>query len=287
VAVTRARHQLHLFGSLVLTEDEAGSEIKPPAAGSLLGLLWPGQGERFLEALEPSQSAPAAAPSGAEPRLWRLASDWTAPPVPEPLAWRPAAVAEAADEASVEFWWAGRAGRAVGTVAHRWFERIAADGAGEWSPTRIAGLRSSVRRALAEHGIDGGLLDGAVERVEKALCNTLEDERGRWILSAGHEDAHSELAVAGEIDGAAAHLSIDRCFRDETGRRWIIDFKTGTHEGTDLEAFLDREVERYRPQLERYAGLIRLLHPGEPVQVGLYFPLLRAWRSWVPAQDSE
>lgn len=287
VAVTRARHQLHLFGTLALEEDEEGAEVKPPAAGSMLGLLWPGQGGHFVDALERTESSAATAPVGSAPCLWRLASDWTAPPVPDPLVWRPAGVPEAPDEASVEFWWAGRAGRAVGTVVHRWFERIAADGAEKWTTARIAGLRSSLRRALAEHGIDGALLDDAVHRVETALCNTLEDERGRWILSAAHEDAHSELAVAGEIDGAAAHLSIDRCFRDETGRRWIIDFKTGAHEGADLGAFLDREVERYRPQLERYAGLIRLLHPGEPLEVGLYFPLHRAWRSWEPAQASE
>ena len=38
--------------------------------------------------------------------------------------------------------------------------------------------------------------------------------------------------------------------------------------------FLDREVERYRPQLERYALLARR-HRPERVRVGLYFPLMR------------
>ena len=58
-------------------------------------------------------------------------------------------------------------------------------------------------------------------------------------------------------------------------------------EGAELEGFLDREVERYRPQLERYARLMGRLYPGEPLEVGLYFPLHRAWRSWVPATVSE
>jgi ATP-dependent helicase/nuclease subunit A len=40
-------------------------------------------------------------------------------------------------------------------------------------------------------------------------------------------------------------------------------------------------VERYRPQLERYAALARRMGP-EPVRVGLYFPLMRAWREWAP-----
>ena len=45
--------------------------------------------------------------------------------------------------------------------------------------------------------------------------------------------------------------------------------------------FLTREVERYRPQLERYAALARKLGP-EPVRVGLYFPLMGEWREWAP-----
>ena len=61
--------------------------------------------------------------------------------------------------------------------------------------------------------------------------------------------------------------------------RWIVDCKTGTHEGGDLEAFLDREQDRYRAQLERYAALMRMLD-NRPVKLGLYFPLLKGWREW-------
>ena len=137
--------------------------------------------------------------------------------------------------------------------------------------TRVGRTRHR-RRAVAQ----------AVKKVVAALDNTLIDDRGRWILASDHHDGHSELAIAGEIDGAIAHLSIDRCFRDAEGNRWIVDFKTGVHEGADLDAFLDREVERYRPQLERYAELISRVHPGEPLRTGLYFPLHQAWRSWTP-----
>lgn len=64
------------------------------------------------------------------------------------------------------------------------------------------------------------------------------------------------------------------------GVRWIVDYKTGTHERGDLEAFLDRGQERYSAQLERYAKLMRMLN-NRPVKLGLYFPLLRGWREWV------
>jgi hypothetical protein len=74
---------------------------------------------------------------------------------------------------------------------------------------------------------------------------------------------------------------VDRTFVDAAGTRWIIDFKTGSHEGGAVDEFLDREIERYRVQLTRYARIARELSP-DPVRVGLYFPLLSGWREWVP-----
>ena len=51
--------------------------------------------------------------------------------------------------------------------------------------------------------------------------------------------------------------------------RWIVDYKTSSHEGAGLEEFLDRERERYAPQLERYAALMQPLgdepDAGRPV----------------------
>jgi hypothetical protein len=83
------------------------------------------------------------------------------------------------------------------------------------------------------------------------------------------------------IDGEVVHAVLDRTFIDSAGTRWIVDFKTGSHEGGAVETFLDAEVERYRPQLALYARLVRGL-AAEPVRVGLYFPLLGAWREWTP-----
>lgn len=287
VAVTRPRHQLHLFASLKVTDGDSGKEVRAPSRGSMLHLLWPGQQRHLIDALQRNEATTPETRARPEPCIMRLASDWSAPPLPEPLAWEAAALPDAPEAAGVEYWWAGRVGRAVGTVTHHWLERIATEGVDRWSPARVARLASSLERGLAEHGVDGELLGQAVKKVAAALDNTLIDDRGRWILASDHHDGHSELAIAGEIDGAIAHLSIDRCFRDAEGNRWIVDFKTGTHEGADLEAFLDREVERYRAQLERYAELVSRVYPGEPLRTGLYFPLHQAWRSWIPAASSE
>ena len=72
---------------------------------------------------------------------------------------------------------------------------------------------------------------------------------------------------------------IDRTFIDDKGQRWIIDFKTSSHEGGDREAFLDREVQRYRSQLELYARLLEAAGKVD-VRLGLYFPLIGGWREW-------
>jgi ATP-dependent helicase/nuclease subunit A len=71
----------------------------------------------------------------------------------------------------------------------------------------------------------------------------------------------------------------DRSFIDDEGVRWVIDYKTSQHLGSGMEEFLDREVERYSSQLQRYARFAKKLGP-EPVRLGLYFPLMRAWREW-------
>jgi ATP-dependent exoDNAse (exonuclease V) beta subunit len=84
--------------------------------------------------------------------------------------------------------------------------------------------------------------------------------------------------LSGYIDGEVRNIIIDRTFKGEDGTRWIVDFKTSSHEGGGLEEFLAREVERYRPQLHRYAQLMRGYRPNEPIKAALYFPLLKAWR---------
>jgi ATP-dependent exoDNAse (exonuclease V) beta subunit len=79
-------------------------------------------------------------------------------------------------------------------------------------------------------------------------------------------------------------MIVDRTFVDADGLRWIIDYKTGRHEGTDVEAFLDRERERYRAQLEAYARAFRLMD-GRPLRLALYYPMLDGWREWTPGDE--
>ena len=68
------------------------------------------------------------------------------------------------------------------------------------------------------------------------------------------------------------HIVVDRSFV-AGGCRYIVDFKTGAHLGGDPTTFLRQEFDRYRPQLTRYARIVRALD-SRPLRVALYHPLV-------------
>jgi ATP-dependent exoDNAse (exonuclease V) beta subunit len=174
-----------------------------------------------------------------------------------------------------EFDWAGDIAQAVGQVVHFELQRIAESGV---MPVAGDPPAARWRRQLRELGIDDEHLPAALARIGHAMATVGRSERAAGLLDPAAQDARSELALTAVIDGVLQSLRIDRTFVDRDGVRWIVDWKTSTHEGGDRDAFLDNELQRYRGQLERYARVMRLVDPDRPQRVGLYFPLLDAWR---------
>jgi ATP-dependent helicase/nuclease subunit A len=281
VAATRAKRRLHLFGSCALKDgDGGGPTIVTPSSTVALGMLWPVLETDFRARLAGTATIEGETPPviPRDPVLRRLSPGWLMPPLKSPCiasSTRPRAAAEP----PVQFDWASETARHVGTVVHRELLRIARGAAdrSEFAPGAAATRR--YRDQLAELGVPADRRRDAVQRVLTAVQRTLADERGRWLLDPQHVAAYGELALTGRVNGDVVSVVIDRTFVDEQGTRWIVDYKTSSHEGAGLEAFLDREQQRYSPQLERYAALVRHLGP-EPVRLGLYFPLLSAWRDW-------
>ncbi len=288
VAATRARQRLHLLGSTRLVPDRDGViEPRLPAGKSLLDKLWQVIEQDYVAAASRAMLAPAPlAPEGAEAAteefpvdqsLRRLASGWTLPAAPPRVAWSPPrSMTQAQDQ--IEFSWVGETARHAGSVVHRWLQRIAADQMQGWDEARIMSLRAIFKHNLLACGIGDSEMDIASERVITALTHALSDTRGQWLLGP-QQDAQNELRLTALIDGMQMNLVIDRTFRDADGQRWVVDYKTSSHEGTDVEGFLDREQQRYRAQLDRYAALMRRID-DQPVKLGLYFPLLKGWREW-------
>jgi ATP-dependent helicase/nuclease subunit A len=217
-------------------------------------------------------AASADAPRPATPPLRRLPADWS-PPSFEPTATDLSRLPIGHQSLEPpEFSWVGETGRHIGTVVHAALESFAS--AAELpTRTQIQADRDGYTHQLRRHGVPDRDLPLATDRVLEALTNTVGNERGRWIFSAEHREAHSELALTGIASGRLTQVIIDRSFVDGEGTRWVIDFKTSRHEGGGLDKFLKQELDRYRSQLETYVALARGLGPN-PVRAGLYFPLL-------------
>ena len=260
VAATRAKRNLHLLACLEC--DEHGA-IGKPRARSLLERSWPAA-ERYLTAVEPAVPAPPAA-AGAL-RFHRLAA--TSAAIAPAARWTPPP--EGGAEEPIEFSWAGETARHVGTVVHRWLQRIAEDGLEGWDARRVASLKEQFSKQLEHEGVAQADLKAMTVRVVEALRKTLADKRGRWLLGPQNE-AKNELRLR---TAGRATLIVDRSFRDEFGELWVVDWKTSHREGGDLEGFLDNERARYAPQLERYAAALGA------TRLGLYFPALAGWREW-------
>jgi ATP-dependent helicase/nuclease subunit A len=274
VGATRARHRLHLLAVAKAHEPKDGDvpQWRAPMRGSALERIWPALAWRIAP---PDAASVETAEAEAEevvpesPHLTRMPATWDVP-VPASILVadaRPPDVGE-----SIAFDWAHATAAAVGTVAHRLLAQIGREGLDAWTPARVASAAPRVRAELALAGVAPSERAAAGERVLRAVQRTLEDPRGRWLFSPAHTEPLTECALAGLEDGATIHVALDRSFVSE-GVRWIVDFKTGAHDGAGTAAFLEREVERYRPQLQRYARLLRHLD-ARPIRLALYYPLV-------------
>ena len=170
------------------------------------------------------------------------------------------------------FDWARETTRMLGTLAHRLLAKVADEGIAAWPRERIDGLAPRVRADLRGAGFAADEIDAAAAKVLDVVYRTLDDEKGRWLFDPGHDDPRSEWALSGVDGGAIVRIVVDRAFV-ANGERWIVDFKTGAHEGGDPRAFLDSEVERYRETMQRYGRMLAGLEKRR-VRLALYYPLV-------------
>ena len=275
VAATRARKKLHLC--FELRRNKLG-DVLTPRKGSLLSRLWP---------VISSNYAAFSAPPGTEesreewvqPRIRRLPLEPHLVPAPERLR-DSRGSANPPSEPDLTFDWAGSDAMRIGSVIHRCLQFIAEQQSSSGCDDE------SIRSMLQEEGIAHAALGSAVAKVNKALEHTLADPRGRWLLAA-HQDAVCEYSLTIFKNDDFQRLILDRSFVCEDGNRWIIDYKSSTHEGGNLPGFIQSELQRYREQLLNYRDALRRIEPDRPVRVALYFPLLQVFSELtdLPAYD--
>jgi len=201
--------------SLRCPEDEERGRLEPDPR-SLLGVPVAGARSALPGTGGAGPGAPAARRTQALP-LRRLRDAWRAPQLPaaEPLPHLPL---ERASIETPEFSWVGETQRHIrhrGACAAGAYRRRARTAHGR---TARGAARAAVLRQLRRGGVPERERAQAANLRLTALESTLADERGRWILGAGHREAHSELALTGVAAGRLRSVVIDRCFVDEAAR---------------------------------------------------------------------
>lgn len=291
VAITRARCTATV--TVAVERDAQTGALQPCAAQSFAQALLPvidpavqahvgAMPTSPVAQMPPTSTAQTAAVvvPNPPPRAWRLRLD-AQPPVevpryrpPELRTLRPSeallgdqAEPSAAREAGIEDLYA----RGVGTLYHEAMQRIAREGVQRWADGGRA-HRASMAAGLRRRGMPEPRVDQAVERVIALLDTTLASEAGRWLL-APRAWAQAEYPLAGRIDGRWVSAVIDRCFEDERGCLWVVDYKTSAHPvpADRVEDHVAAACERYREQVAHYVALLAQLRPGRAVRGGLYF----------------
>ena len=320
VACTRAREELHLFASPVLS---AKGDLKPKS-GSLLASAWPAAGPFFARAAPPIaedetfamaasahtallEQAPHASIGNDREFRPARASERPAALRRLPISFDPSTRFHASpplhigtpDEGAVPHFERPEgsfAARAFGNVMHAFLERIAQQLATGAAAANILSTLSSwtarIAAALRAEGLQPAAVERLAQRVLHALELTLKDPHGLWLLSP-HPGAATEYALTAWTDQRTA-IRVDRIFRAGTGplasgteHLWIVDYKTTTHGAEGLDAFLAAERTRYAPQLDAYARVFEqvglLQQQGEPqIRLALYYPMLSKLIWWSP-----
>ena len=265
VGLTRARDELHLC---VRREFDQDGELRTPAS-SFLGMLRATLAQPLFEARSAARSDVLPAPL---PQRVRLRRD-SLPAAADGAPTRPGEVEPTTA-------WMSPTARHIGTVTHLLLELIGAQGLAAWTPDALAARHAFIAQELMMRGVPRAALVEATERVTRAIATTLGSTRGRWIFDQTHCDQASERHYTAVLDDEMVEAVLDRSFIDADDVRWIVDFKTSENGQLPAATFIAREVERYRPQLERYARILRLTD-ARTIALGLYFPAFDGWYEWI------
>jgi len=265
VATTRARHCLHLIGTLPSTimddSDDSKGATSPPKH-SLLEKLWPTTRLAFIKALatqkiEQEEDQRWAAHYGIKTTssvqqashswLTQLSASWQLPSTQAGFAQKdkrqgkieklsPPHPSITTSQKNVNDQLmalqpptadSSTISQHIGIVIHTELQHISQQGIATWQSAITITQRIVHWRSQFEAlGFTSEETISASSIVEQAMTKTLSDTRGCWILDPHHQAAQSEYSIKTlDANGEIIHLIIDRTFIDQKGIRWIIDYK--------------------------------------------------------------
>ena len=290
VACTRARRWLYLLTQVNHHDDTA--ELRAPLKTSLLHTVWPTiQPELQVQPPEPASTTPVAREKPAL-LLRRLKSGWCVPRLPErslledfiePAEGTIGASEEdiASREVNDADAYQDPTARHVGTVVHQVLQEIGRSGLAAWDEAQLTRCSPYWRVRLLTLGVPLSMLDRALTEVRATLLAVLRDEQFQWLFADQHVQRRCEYAVSIPAAQGYRNLVIDLLLQEQNGQTWIIDYKTGRPgPGENLDAFIERQMQRYENKMELYCRAIAQLE-FTPVRSALYFPLLAKWSEYV------
>ena len=270
VACTRAKVHLYLF-ALVQSKD---GDVRKPKSNTFLNMLWPMTKQEFSvdeENINPNTAIDV--PIDTANFLKRRKQFSHNKQHTSNTIQTKSSIEE------IEYSWAGEIAKRMGIVIHRIIQFLALQQDSHPNIVNDTELDNWIFYLLRHQSIDQNNLQSAMQYCKKAVNNIRKDKTFHWIISSNHHKRRFEWPISHLQSGKNIHYVIDCSFIDQQNIRWIIDFKTGSHRGTDIDRFLENEVIRYSDQLQHYANAIAAMD-SRPIKLGLYYPLLMGFRSW-------
>lgn len=254
VAITRAREELYCLGAV-------GN--KGPVDNSLLARLWSVL-EHDFQFIKQIADSCVETTTKASQSISRINSTWYAD--------NPVMLTQQKLLQLETITWQSDWLRIVGIVIHRVLWQIVQDGINTWNTGKVQQQLPLWKQNLRQLGLESLLIDNALEMVQKAINNTLNDQFAKNILSNQHLESYNEWQLTVLQHGETKKIILDRAFLDAAGKFWIVDYKL-VQQQDDIPA----AVQKYGAQLQKYTKAVRALRPELSITAGLYFPLQARW----------
>ncbi len=173
----------------------------------------------------------------------------------------------------------------TGTLVHRLLQQITEQGYQHWQTKDLNHYQQAWHHALLHLGVLPEQVPAALMATQNAIVNILVDPKGCWILDNSHTESACEQGFTLQQAHDSQHFIIDRTFIDDTGKRWIIDYKTSQPQDQteNIEQFLHQQKQKYAAQLQQYGDILWQLEQ-RPIGLALYFPLIQQWIEWEYSQ---
>ncbi len=265
VATTRAKKRLHIFFNL--KQNEKG-EYRHESS-SFLAKLWPHIETQTNLITLPSTDSNVQV---SKPKyIKRLHTEWQNP------------ISDTSSNTTIHqkkdgFKLSNNKPKFIGTVIHRTLQQISLQGLTWWKTSTPASQLTYLTRQFKQIGLPLADFSSSLSLAHDIIQKATADEKGQWILTP-HTEAKSEFALTRAVEDRIENLIVDRTFIDETGTRWIIDYKTTSFNEEDVDLFLTHEQAKYREKMQSYLDAMKAIDP-RPIRLGLYFPALPAWKEW-------